>query len=115
MSRRITIVGGGLAGLTLGILLRREGIEATVIEAGKYPRHRVCGEFISGHGRRILNELSLDLPGNTIRIKTIKTIHASKEEFPGRTRQGGFAVKIIRPQSIFAGVVGKSSCARVEF
>lgn len=63
MKRRVTIVGGGLAGLTLAILLRREGIEATVIEAGKYPRHRVCGEFISGHGRQVLKELGLNLPG----------------------------------------------------
>jgi len=46
----ITIVGGGLAGLTLGIGLRQRGVPVTIWEAGKYPRHRVCGEFISGNG-----------------------------------------------------------------
>jgi menaquinone-9 beta-reductase len=56
----ITIIGGGLAGLTLGILLRRENIPAAVIEAGRYPRHRVCGEFLSGRGRDILRELGLE-------------------------------------------------------
>jgi flavin-dependent dehydrogenase len=55
----ITIIGGGLAGLTLGIFLRREGIPVTVFEAGDYPRHRVCGEFISGDGRDIFLELGL--------------------------------------------------------
>ena len=44
----ITIVGGGLAGLSLGIALRKRGVPVTLHEAGIYPRHRVCGEFISG-------------------------------------------------------------------
>ena len=55
----ITIVGGGLAGLTLGIGLRQRGIPVTVWEAGHYPRHRVCGEFISGRGQDALARLGL--------------------------------------------------------
>lgn len=55
----ITIVGGGLAGLTLGIGLRQQGVPATVWEAGRYPRHRVCGEFISGRGQEVLARLGL--------------------------------------------------------
>lgn len=42
------IIGGGLAGLSLGLALRRAGVTVTVFEAGNYPRHRVCGEFITG-------------------------------------------------------------------
>jgi menaquinone-9 beta-reductase len=56
---RIQIVGGGLAGLTLGIALRRRGIPTTIVEAGNYPRHRVCGEFISGRGLEVLEALGL--------------------------------------------------------
>jgi menaquinone-9 beta-reductase len=56
----ITIVGGGLAGLTLGILLRRENIPVAVIEIGYYPRHRVCGEFLSGRGREILRSIGVE-------------------------------------------------------
>lgn len=59
--KTITIIGGGLAGLTLGILLRREGVPVAVFEAGKYPRHRVCGEFISGRGRKVLAGLGLQV------------------------------------------------------
>ena len=58
-ARPITIVGGGLAGLTLGIGLRQRGIPAIVWEAGHYPRHRVCGEFISGRGQDVLSRLGL--------------------------------------------------------
>jgi menaquinone-9 beta-reductase len=54
----VTIIGGGLAGLGLGILLRRENIPVTLHEAGRYPRHRVCGEFLSGEGRRILRDIA---------------------------------------------------------
>ncbi len=59
MAERVTIVGGGLAGLTLGIGLRQRGVPVTVWEAGHYPRHRVCGEFISGTGQRSLARLGL--------------------------------------------------------
>jgi flavin-dependent dehydrogenase len=59
MSESITIVGGGLAGLTLGIGLRQRGVPVTVWEAGRYPRHRVCGEFISGSGHGSLARLGL--------------------------------------------------------
>jgi menaquinone-9 beta-reductase len=55
----ITIVGGGLAGLTLGIALRRHHVPVTIWEANDYPRHRVCGEFISGRGLRTLQHLDL--------------------------------------------------------
>jgi len=55
----ITIIGGGLAGLTLGIALRRKDVPITIWEAGDYPRHRVCGEFISGRGLQTLDRLGL--------------------------------------------------------
>ncbi|HEY1717021.1 MAG TPA: FAD-dependent monooxygenase [Verrucomicrobiae bacterium] len=55
----IQIVGGGLAGLTLGIALRKKEIPVRVYEAGNYPRHRVCGEFVSGRGLEILDVLGM--------------------------------------------------------
>ncbi|MBI3877573.1 MAG: FAD-dependent monooxygenase [Verrucomicrobia bacterium] len=55
----ITIVGGGLAGLALGIALRQRGVPTTMWEAGAYPRHRVCGEFISGRGLDVIERLGL--------------------------------------------------------
>ncbi|MGH7941360.1 MAG: NAD(P)/FAD-dependent oxidoreductase [Limisphaerales bacterium] len=59
MSVPVTIIGGGLAGLTLGIGLRQDNIPVTIFESGDYPRHRVCGEFISGRGQAVLARLDL--------------------------------------------------------
>jgi len=60
--KTITIVGGGLAGFALGIGLRQRSVPVTVCEAGSYPRHRVCGEFISGKGLDSLASLGLRTP-----------------------------------------------------
>ncbi len=57
--RGVIIAGGGLAGLSLGIALRRHGVPVEVREAGSYPRHRVCGEFISGITHEELDALGI--------------------------------------------------------
>jgi len=59
-ARSVEIVGGGLAGLSLGLALRRRGVAVTVFEAGEYPRHRVCGEFITGLDEATRSYLQLD-------------------------------------------------------
>ena len=59
VGHRIQIVGGGLAGLALGIELRLHDVSVTVWEAGRYPRHRVCGEVLSGRGCTVLARLGL--------------------------------------------------------
>ena len=41
--KAVTIIGGGLSGLCLGIGLRQRGVPVRIIEAGTYPRHKVCG------------------------------------------------------------------------
>jgi flavin-dependent dehydrogenase len=60
LPKPIRVAGGGLAGLTLGTVLRRQGAPVTVFEAGRYPRHKVCGEFISGRGVDMLRGLGLE-------------------------------------------------------
>jgi len=58
--RAVEIIGGGLAGLGLGIALRRAGVPVTIHEAGHYPRHRVCGEFITSLDRQTTQALQLE-------------------------------------------------------
>lgn len=86
MPERVTIVGGGLAGLTLGIWLRQRGVPVTVWEAGHYPRHRVCGEFISGAGQRSLARSGLldGLPKADAVTATSVAFFAGKAVVPAR-------------------------------
>lgn len=59
LNNPITIAGGGLAGLSLGIALQSRGVPVTIHEASTYPRHRVCGEFISGVTEETLTNLGI--------------------------------------------------------
>lgn len=58
--RPVEIIGGGLSGLSLGLALRRAAIPVTLHEAGTYPRHRVCGEFIAGLDPATIAKLGLE-------------------------------------------------------
>ena len=55
----LIVVGGGLAGLSAAITAARAGLDVTVIEAGTYPRHRVCGEFLSPEAAGYLDQLGV--------------------------------------------------------
>ena len=59
MLRTVEIIGGGLAGLSLGLGLRARGIPVRLIESGSYPRHRVCGEFITSLDEQTSSRLQL--------------------------------------------------------
>lgn len=72
LNQEITIAGGGLSGLSLGIALLRRGVPTIILEAGDYPRHRVCGEFISGVKSSTLENLGIaDLFDDARRHETL--------------------------------------------
>ncbi|MHB1105695.1 MAG: NAD(P)/FAD-dependent oxidoreductase [Lutibacter sp.] len=56
----VVIVGGGLAGLTSAIHLSKFGVIVLVIEKNAYPKHKVCGEYISNEVLPYLNYLDID-------------------------------------------------------
>ena len=43
----VIIIGGGLAGLTSAIHLSKNTVNVLLIEKHSYPKHKVCGEYIS--------------------------------------------------------------------
>lgn len=82
--RKVDIAGGGLAGLSLAAGLRLRGIPVTVCEAGSYPRHRVCGEFISGVRAEILESLGIaEALADARRLESVTWRRQGKRIFDG--------------------------------
>ncbi|MFN2261794.1 MAG: NAD(P)/FAD-dependent oxidoreductase [Psychroflexus sp.] len=57
----VIIIGGGLAGLTAGIHLAKHNCEVLLIEKSNFPRHKVCGEYVSNEILPYLNSLGLNI------------------------------------------------------
>jgi len=53
------IIGGGPAGSTAAILLSKAGWSVALVEKASFPRHKVCGEFISATSLPLLFELGV--------------------------------------------------------
>jgi flavin-dependent dehydrogenase len=57
----VLIVGGGVAGCAASISLARKGNRVTLIEREPTPRHKICGEFLSGEALEDLHALGIDV------------------------------------------------------
>jgi menaquinone-9 beta-reductase len=56
----VLVLGGGVAGCAASIALARKGRSVTLIERESKPRHKVCGEFLSGEALEDLHALGID-------------------------------------------------------
>ena len=89
----ILILGGGLAGLTAAIHLSKLGHKITVIEKNEYPKHKVCGEYISNEVVDYFSWLGLEIvleqshPINHFRLEMNKS-NSSEVALP----LGGFGI-----------------------
>ncbi len=54
MSYDLIVVGGGPAGTSAGITCVRAGAGVLLLERGRFPRHKVCGEFVSAESLDLL-------------------------------------------------------------
>lgn len=64
MNPDLMIIGAGPAGGALALLAARRGLDVVLVEAAEFPRHKVCGEFISAEGAAVLRRLGIG--GNTL-------------------------------------------------
>ena len=61
MQDEVLVLGGGVAGCAASIALARKGRSVTLIEREPTPRHKVCGEFLSGEALEDLHALGIDV------------------------------------------------------
>ncbi len=57
----VLVAGGGPAGAAAACLLARVGRPVTVLERDAGPRHKICGEFLSGEALTMLAGLGIDV------------------------------------------------------
>jgi flavin-dependent dehydrogenase len=53
----IAVIGAGPAGASAAITAARFGASVALLESGEFPRHKVCGEFVSAESLDVLRDL----------------------------------------------------------
>ncbi|CAI6033041.1 NAD(P)/FAD-dependent oxidoreductase [Cohnella sp. JJ-181] len=56
----VAIIGAGIAGSSLAKALASRGRRVLLIDRRSFPRHKVCGEFLSPESARMLSELGVE-------------------------------------------------------
>lgn len=92
-NKEVLIIGGGLAGLTAAIHLSKIGLQITVIEKNEFPKHKVCGEYISNEVLPYLNWLNLNIANlNPTNITQLEFSTASGKTIKSVLPLGGFGI-----------------------
>lgn len=89
----VVIIGGGLAGLTSAIHLSKSGLKVTLIEKNEYPKHKVCGEYISNEVLPYFQWLGLEIFDlKPSQISKIEFSTAKGKIISGDLPLGGFGI-----------------------
>lgn len=89
----VIIIGGGLAGLTAALHLTKRGLDVTLIEKYSYPRHKVCGEYLSNEILPYLDWLGLDiLQLHPTNINKLKFTHQNGKTAKANLPLGGLGI-----------------------
>jgi len=62
----LIVIGGGPAGTAAAISSARTGARVLLLERGRFPRHKVCGEFVSAESLGVLENLLDSLHANLL-------------------------------------------------
>jgi menaquinone-9 beta-reductase len=76
MTYDLIVIGGGPAGCAASITAARSGAKVLQLERGRFPRHKVCGEFVSPESlallSRLLREQDAALVTGTLRLGRVR-------------------------------------------
>lgn len=98
------VIGGGPGGATTAMLLARAGWSVAVIERQRFPRRKVCGEYLSGANWPLLEELGVaeefeELSGPEVRrvgLLAGPSFIEAELPLPGSTRPGRWGRALAR-------------------
>lgn len=99
----VCIAGGGLAGLSLAILLAKEQFKVLLIEKKSYPYHKVCGEYISNESYNFLINLGIPLPDlNLPSIDQVTLTDIHQHVIKEKLTLGGFGISRFKLDNLLA-------------
>jgi len=89
----VVVIGGGLAGLTSAIHLSKFGHKVILIEKNEFPKHKVCGEYISNEVLPYFQWLGLEISSlNPSNISKIEFSTTKGKTISGELPLGGFGI-----------------------
>jgi len=106
----VLILGGGVAGCAASIALARKGRSVTLIEREPTPRHKVCGEFLSGEALEDLHALGIDVaslgavPIDYVRLAAARRAAEAPLPFPAASLTRKALDTALIAEAIAAGV-----------
>jgi flavin-dependent dehydrogenase len=80
----LAIIGGGPAGAAAAITAVRLGAKVVLLEAGDFPRQKVCGEFVSAESLDVLRGLVRDSPEANSVLRDAPTISQARLFLAGK-------------------------------
>ena len=100
MTTDVAIVGGGPAGSSAALQLARAGFAVTIVERARFPRTKVCGEYVSPAACATLAELGLleDVERRAHRLRAIQLAGFGTDPVTLRLPAGG---ALTLPRSAF--------------
>jgi len=107
MDADVVVIGGGPVGASLGMLLRRVGLRAIVLERARFPRDKPCGEGLMPSGAAVLEELGVDLAAAGFPpVRGVRYRLSSGEAAFAAFRRPGFGVRRLRLDALLAERAG---------
>jgi flavin-dependent dehydrogenase len=92
-SFEIIIIGGGLAGLCNAIHLSKFGKSVLLIEKNEYPKHKVCGEYISNEVLPYLSFLDINpFDFGAVKIDEFQLSTTKNNLITAKLPLGGFGI-----------------------
>ena len=110
MQDEVLILGGGVAGCAAAIALARKGRRVALIEREPTPRHKVCGEFLSGEALEDLHALGIDVaslgavPIDHVRLAAAKRAAEAPLPFPAASLTRKALDTALLAEAVAAGV-----------
>jgi flavin-dependent dehydrogenase len=89
----VIIIGGGLAGLCNAIHISKLGKKVVLIEKNEYPKHKVCGEYISNEVLPYFGFLDINpFDFGAVKIKNFQLSTTKSKLISARLPLGGFGI-----------------------